>query len=198
MAHLQLLEFYAGCGCDVEGRSLEEILSWSDAQLERVHDYIQWLFPTPRPSQFNPLAPVLDRETAERFQSSDELQLQVLRATERMLAFFGLTLARCQVAPTVDLGPRYSARRTVWQGNGNHNFLRISRMLESLANLGLGRYAVAFYLCLERLHAQRPRAIPYSTLEVWRKSVGLGGPPPRAPGLWERVRKLFMAFAAFC
>lgn len=115
----------------------------------------------------------------------------MVRATERMLAFFGLTLARCQVAPTVNPGPGYSERRRVWQGSGNHNFLRISRILESLASLGLGRYAVAFYLCLEQLYLQRPRAIPYSTLEAWRRSVGLGGFPPRAPGLWDRVLSMF-------
>jgi hypothetical protein len=47
-----LLRFYTG-GRDSEGRTLDEILSWDDQELEFCHDYIQWLFPNDVPSGVN-------------------------------------------------------------------------------------------------------------------------------------------------
>jgi len=43
---LPVVVFFAG-GKDDEGRTLDEMLSWSDLKLERLHDYIQWMFPLP-------------------------------------------------------------------------------------------------------------------------------------------------------
>ena len=40
-----IVQFYRGNGRDHRGRSLAEIVAWSDAMLESVHDYIQWMFP---------------------------------------------------------------------------------------------------------------------------------------------------------
>ena len=54
-----LLRFYRLEGADARGRTLAEIWSWDAARLEGVHDYIQWLFPLPEPSAFNPQAPIL-------------------------------------------------------------------------------------------------------------------------------------------
>src|SRR5262245_5587601 len=55
----RLLDFYRGEGTDAEGRRLDDILAWRDGRLEAVHDFIQWLFPLPEPSRFNPDAPLL-------------------------------------------------------------------------------------------------------------------------------------------
>ena len=54
-----LLRFYRLEGPDARGRTLPEIWAWDAARLEGVHDYIQWLFPLPEPSAFNPHAPIL-------------------------------------------------------------------------------------------------------------------------------------------
>ena len=52
-AESALITFYRGSGTDHAGRRIDEILSWDDAALESVHDYIQWLFPLDEPSRFN-------------------------------------------------------------------------------------------------------------------------------------------------
>ena len=51
--------YLAGRGRDDRGRTLDEVLAFSDADLERVHDYVQWLFPLPTRSLAQPGAPVL-------------------------------------------------------------------------------------------------------------------------------------------
>jgi hypothetical protein len=54
-----LVDLYRGRAVDTEGRSLKDVLSWPDDELEVVHDFVQWLFPLPEPSRFNPDAPLL-------------------------------------------------------------------------------------------------------------------------------------------
>src|SRR6185437_16980358 len=61
-----ILAFYRG-GCDDRRRRLAEILAWSDARLEAVHDYIQWIFPLPEASGANPSAPVLSQADIAAF-----------------------------------------------------------------------------------------------------------------------------------
>lgn len=181
-----VLEFYLGTGSDLQGRTLEQIWSFSDAQLESIHDYIQWLFPTSSPSNYNPLAPTLDASTIRHFRDSEALQEKLLRSLDLMLRFFGLDLQPCQVAPTVSEAPGGKAQRRRWQVPGNHNLLRLTRILESLHFLGLQRYALSFYVYLEAAHLKSPRRIPYDSLCLWRSVVGLSGPPPRA-GFWTHV-----------
>ena len=60
----RLTEFYKGTGTDSEGRTIAMIWAYSHNQWEATHDFIQWLFPLPEPSRFNPSAPVLSEKQA--------------------------------------------------------------------------------------------------------------------------------------
>ncbi|EMD58627.1 hypothetical protein GGP41_006081 [Bipolaris sorokiniana] len=74
---------------DAKNRTLEEILSWPDSQLESSHNYIQMLFPLPEGSMFNWDAPVIDLAVMQAFCSRSELRHQLRRSFERMLKFYG-------------------------------------------------------------------------------------------------------------
>ncbi|KAJ4373302.1 hypothetical protein N0V83_003596 [Neocucurbitaria cava] len=78
---------------DARGRTLEEILSWSDSELERCHNYIQMLFPLPEGSPFNWEAPVITRKVMLEFRSRNELRDNLRRSFERMLGFYGFTVS---------------------------------------------------------------------------------------------------------
>jgi len=95
-----LLAFYRG-GRDTEGRTLDQILAWDDVELEYVHDYIQWLFPTTRRSAFNPVAPVLTDEVISFFRRDGALRDRLLAAFDRMLRFYGFV----RVKGAVERGP---------------------------------------------------------------------------------------------
>ena len=88
----QLVRFYARLAPDDRGRFLEEIQGWSDLQLERTHDYIQWLFPLTKRSAFNPSAPILDAKAISEFLSRPKLRANFRASLVRMLAFYGLEL----------------------------------------------------------------------------------------------------------
>ena len=69
-----LLGFYERGEPDVQGRTHASILGWSDAVLEAVHDYIQWLFPLPEVSGANPSAPLMTPRVRQAFHASAEMR----------------------------------------------------------------------------------------------------------------------------
>jgi len=171
----RLLSFYAGAGPDDRGRFLREILQWSDDELERTHDYIQWLFPLTEPSGFHPGAPLLDAESIREFQSRPELQSNLRISFIRMLVFLGFELHEdnpLRVTPSES----FPERSQNWLTPSNHNHLRITRILKSLRLLGLEEEAAAFFRCLEGLYGKESRAplplISEETFNYWRSAAG--------------------------
>ena len=163
----RLLDFYRGLGTDIEGRRLEDILAWPDDDLEAVHDFIQWLFPLPEPSQFNPDAPLLTSKDIAAFKNDPVLRANLMKSYERILAFLGLSLSEGKV---VD-GPSFTARvADVW-ASPNHNWLRISRILRSLTLLGMAAQAQAHYERLDAIYSSRKFPISADTFRYWTEAV---------------------------
>jgi opioid growth factor receptor-like protein len=166
----RLTRFFGG-GADDDGRTLEEIVGWDDARLEMVHDYIQWLFPLPERSGANPWAPMLDATTIATIRGSAEMQERLREAFERMLAFYGFALEDDAVVE----GPRFVAAAQNWLHSGNHNHLRLTRMLRSLRVLGMEHEARALWgalrtLCQRETAAGR-RTITPETFAFWRQAA---------------------------
>lgn len=171
MAESALVAFYRGEGCDHRGRSLSDIHEFDFYELEFNHDYIQWLFPLPERSGANASAPLLSNDDIDRFQSDESLKMRLLRSFELMLRFLGLEPADANDAVSVIRAQDFDERRQVWLHAGNHNFLRISRILRSLTLLGCSRDAFAFLECLEDIYAENPETIGKTTVGYWRRAV---------------------------
>lgn len=150
---------------------MNQIQEWPDDRLEAVHDFIQWLFPLAEPSPVNPLAPVLDRETVEAFAARPELRESLRVSFLRMLRFYGIEM-RPGPPQTVGLAANFPERAANWLHPGNHNHLRITRILKSLALLGLTEEASAFLECLETIYAEHPGRISAVSLRFWRAAIG--------------------------
>ena len=73
----------------------------------------------------------------------------------------------------------FAAKATVWLSPGNHNHLRITRILRCLSLLGLEAEARAFFECLSEIYdneQSQPRpAISTETIQYWRRAVGDAG-----------------------
>jgi opioid growth factor receptor-like protein len=169
-----IVSFYSGSPDD-RGRTLDEILAWDDDRLEAVHDYIQWVFPTVQPSAVNPYAPLVTTGTVSAFQIQPPLRLRLGRALGRMLRFYGLRRAGSASAqPGIEVDPeRFPARSATWLHPGNHNHLRLTRIMQSLAALGLHDDAVALQRCLLEDVARGPglQQISRTTLAYWRSAL---------------------------
>jgi hypothetical protein len=167
--------FYSG-GRDDRGRTLDGILAWPDEELEAVHDYIQWVFPTIARSGVNPSAPLVTPSTIDAFAARPELREALGRSLDRMLAFYGLR--RTTAAPDVvgiEMDPRrFADRAPHWLQPGNHNHLRLTRIVQSLSSLGLEREAAALQrcLCTDVYEGPGRARITRETLEHWKAALG--------------------------
>jgi hypothetical protein len=170
----KILDFYTGVGADHQGRYLKEILAWPDDDLERTHDYIQWMFPSAGRSGFNVSAPVLDPGTIDEFRSRGELRRRLRASFVRMLTFYGLEIVEF---PALAVRPSsYFAQRSEnWLTASNHNHLRISRILTSLRVLGLETEASAFFHCLAAIYSADAgkdfSRISDETFRFWRSAA---------------------------
>lgn len=128
----------------------------ADEELEYVHDWVQWVFPTDEQSAFNGSAPLLTSELSLQCMKDQEIVENMKKSLKRFLEFLGLEL---QAGPPVAVRKRereeFKSRvRTCWTsmvGFGNHNWLRISRVLHCLGMVGLLEYQQAFMTFLEEL-----------------------------------------------
>jgi len=172
------VQFYAGSGTDRDGRSFEALLDLDHNELESDHRYIAWLFPIPEKSSFGYFTPRLSAAAIEAFRARPELREQLRRAFRHILDFYGLLLLEDGEARVVEAST-FSHRARVWITEGNHNYLRISRVLRSLACLGLRAEAEAFLAYLEDLYLRRGDVIGPRTIAYWRlRAAGDGAQLP--------------------
>ncbi len=141
--------FLAGRGRGSGGRTVADVLAFTPLEIERVHDFVQWLFPNRTPSRFNPEAPVLT--DAER---------DAIRADPVAMANF-----RAGVSMMRDF---YEAHPG-WRGSADHNHLRITRILLALRELGAPGEAEAFHR--EILHLAGP-AVSARSRRFWAEAIG--------------------------
>jgi hypothetical protein len=167
----RILSFYRGEGTDTEGRWLQDLWDWKDDDLEAVHDFIQWLFPLPEPSRFNPHAPLLSDEDIVAMRTDARVQANLLFSFQRILQFLGLTVKPESESVEVIVGLNFSARvPDVW-AMPNHNWLRITRILRSLQLLGRERECRKLYDRLAVLYRTRRYPISEATFQYWTEAV---------------------------
>ncbi len=150
----QWINFFMGTGRDDLGRTLDEILNRDDHWFESQHDFIQRLFLNSHQSGNG--GPTLTPGLKHAFLQSSPLQANLLRCFDRMLTFYGFTWnASRQIVRGRDFDTKPWIRAT----NRVHNHQRITRILASLKNLGLGSEADAFYNALVNTFG---RGAPYA------------------------------------
>ena len=170
----RLLDFYRSQGTDTEGRFIKDIWAWADDELEAVHDFIQWLFPLPEPSQFNSDAPLLTDADIAAFSTEPLLQANLMKSFERILGFLGFSLTR---DGKVMEGDNFPARIADIWAVPNHNWLRITRILRSLTLLGMEGQAQALYDRLREFYRSGRFPIPANTFRYWTDAVKIGKNP---------------------
>ncbi len=146
-----LIQFFRGTGPDGQGRLHADILKFSDEELEETHDYIQWLFPLREPSMAVPRSPYVE----------DEAVVQMLREDETVQKNIALALARMK---------QFYTDSDHWLQQGDHNHLRITRILKSVSLLGSQEQAHDFYnFIMQRVKEVQP--VSEESLNYWRRSI---------------------------
>lgn len=148
-----LISFYEMSSPDNHNRWLDDIQRANDEWLEKTHNYIQWLFPNREPSPYNPDAPVLDDDTIEIFRSRNDLKLEVARSLETMIEFYQLDVTT-----------------PWWVTKKNHNYLRITRILNSLREFQMFEEACDFFDKLSEVYSNNKEIIGDVTFDFWEKA----------------------------
>jgi hypothetical protein len=112
--------------------------------LESCHSFIQWLFPN-RERGLNYQAPVLTKEEIATMSNDAAILDRVRASLQLMLEFYGMSLI---TLPSEDLAvcrhPRFWDKGIENLAWSSHNWLRISRILKFLTDIGLEREKMAF------------------------------------------------------
>jgi hypothetical protein len=164
---MSIISFYLGQTPDHAGRKITDIWAFSHDELEHHHDFIQWLFPLEVPSPVNPAAPTLTPEDRRQFGANAQLQTNLLKSLDLMLDFYGLEREGTHVRRSTD----FPDRSENWINAGNHNHLRLTRIVHCLALCGRKVEAKALLACLLEIAKENPRAISARTVEFWRHAV---------------------------
>lgn len=167
----RLIAFYSGVAPDSRGRLLADVWALDIDELENAHDYIQWLFPLYEVSRAQPDSPVLSPRAADVIRASDEMRERLVRSAEVMAFFYGFAIVRRGDAWTVTTADTFEARSRHWITPGNHNYLRHTRIMKSLAILGLGPLARAWFECLDGIFKSRQRLIGAEAPRYWASAV---------------------------
>lgn len=113
---------------------------WGDFdRLEVHHGYIQWLFPVFEAAGMNWETEPLTKEGARQIRESEAAQQRVLKSYKLMLNFYGFKLAD-ELTGRVERDPEVFEKGIDNLNTSMHNYLRISRIITSLGELGFHRY----------------------------------------------------------
>jgi Opioid growth factor receptor (OGFr) conserved region len=175
-----IIGFHSGETPDHRGRYLRQIQQWPDERLESTHDFIQWMFPLAETSAFHPQAPLLDAAAIAAFRSRPDLHRSMGTSFLRMLAFFGFQ-PRFHPQLVIEPGADFTNQSKPWLSAGNHNHLRISRILKSARLVGLEKESGALFNCLAEIYqTERVKpdpAITPETFAFWRAAAGRSHSP---------------------
>jgi hypothetical protein len=166
----RIVEFYRGISPDKSGRYIYDILHYNYEQLEYIHDYIQWIFPSNKPSRFNRNAPILTNKDIVEMKSDSIIRNNSIKSFKLLIDFYGFYLD--EDIPAIKKGNNFNDRIKHWMTKLNHNFQRITRMLEFLELMDMGDYASLFLDELRDLYDRGYKSIIGKyTYDYWNNAV---------------------------
>lgn len=163
-----LLKFFRNEEPDTEGRMIEDILRFTPDEIERIHNFIQWIFPTRNASAINPNAPLVTSEFEEAFLKDELAQKNYCRTCRLYLNYIGFDCQGCTCAIK-----RKKQSETRFYNLPHHNLLRISRVLNSLKETGHKECSSKLYeLMMKDLQEIPDAEVNEQTLRIWKSIQG--------------------------
>ncbi|KFY13757.1 hypothetical protein V492_03048 [Pseudogymnoascus sp. VKM F-4246] len=172
--------------------SIQNVLNFTDDELESRHDFIQLLFPLPWPSKSanKDVVPSVDqlRKITGPAKMGQNIRRNMLEGLKAILAMFDLELTPGKIpdgpppprhrnggrkirkitpSPESDIDHEARAARLQALANpGNHHHHRFTRIIRSLRVCGRGQDAESVYRFLRRFAKEHP-TIPQRVVHMW-------------------------------
>lgn len=129
----EAIAFLDGTGTDHLGRTVADYLKFDDDEWEACHNHVQWAFPSNHASAYNPHAPVIE-------DMKDFIERMPLNAkdnvTQLLFNYFKSLGVTFNIGSGFFMEFDLSERGQYWLTDNNHNFLRITRILNLFHFLG--------------------------------------------------------------
>ena len=137
-------------GKDFKGRTLEDIWSFSDTEIEQTHDFIQIVFPLNKASQAVFHGYYLDStELVQQIRNNKEAANNIIKSSHWFISFL--------------------ERNMYWNAQHNHNQLRITRVIKCLRLLVSDEEADNFYNNVLEL-IKNNNQVNMRTLNFWKNT----------------------------
>jgi len=159
---------------------LLEVLSYSDAAIERDDTFFQFLFPLDSIAGHNPLLPC-PPGFRDAVASTPGLAPSILIGVRRAMRFWGFQFRGSSGTgrPLWRLAPGFVAANHGWTRRVDHNHQRIIHIIRSLRLGGSDRVARSIYRCMVRAIQNRGFPVRAQTQALWRRHAL--GPLERDP-----------------
>ena len=148
---MDYLDFLSNGGVDFKGRTLEMIWSFTDEQIESIHDFVQIIFPLDKPSKSTFHGYYLSsQEIINKIKGNQTAKENILKSSKWYFSFL---------------------KRNIWLWNRkyDHNQLRITRVIECLRLLVSEQEADKFYENVLKIIEDDNR-INEISLNFWNKA----------------------------
>lgn len=186
--HNTIIDFLSCKGTDHANRFLYDYWTISNKDMELCHDRIQWLFPLHEASKMAHNFPVIDKSFILSLDSITlyTIQFNLIKNTTFFLRFLGINNDIVELISTYD--PKFNPDQIndiltlnlksplqntfvlpYWLHNGDHNLLRITRMLRSLRLFNLG---IVSHILFGKVFLPLAESyLNYKTKDFWTKAV---------------------------
>lgn len=161
----QLIDFLEGKSKDIYNRDLNSILKIQNRWwFEFTHNYIQWLFPLREESNAAYSISLTD-EMVDYIKNNETILNNIKLSFIKMLEFYGFSYVNNEIIPVM------SKKEMIirWMNRGNHNFLRITRILGCLSIVGYDDLAKKWLQVLEEL--TKDLSYTENSKVYWRDAV---------------------------
>ena len=160
------IDFFQNKIRNIDSLTYNDILNYDNKKLEDKHKYIQYLFPLPIKSKYNPDAPVINQIFINEAINNMEIRKNIIKSFLRMLNFYGYSYS---VKP-FDIIDKGETKQ--WLTKQNHNYLRITRILKFLMLVKMDLLAYKFVEQLCKLNESGK--IDEESFNVWIKTIKRG------------------------
>jgi len=175
-----IIEFYSGTKVDSFSYSLEEILNFNYTELEKIHNYIQLMFPTDDTQNIEKEKPYVAEEEINKFKENsakgNQLRNNLFNSYIKIMDFYGFDVLKNK---KLRKSENYNVRKNNWISTKNHNYLRLTRIISCLKLLGLEEYAKELFEALKIVYDENKIVIGQTTLNFWQQAID--GTLPRVP-----------------
>lgn len=158
-----VINFFLGLELDSNSRTISDILSFNEQEIENTHDFIQYIFPTIEKSNYNPNAPLISENLKRLFSENVVAQENFCKTCRLFLHFCGFKCLKSNELFTPVYEKSFLSRPS-------HNLLRISRVLNSLNQIGKKSCSREIFSQIETFNFLYPKVIPTSSYEIWKNT----------------------------